>query len=77
MDRPAFISNEQIQEYIYRGFLNFKIVGRGMPIDFVKESYLYFLVKDEHREFIRAKIDSLLNQFQQVMKQRKKYEKNF
>ena len=77
MDRPAFISNEQIQEYIDRGFVNFKIVGRGMPIDFVKESYLYFLVKDEHREFIRAKIDSLLNQFQQVMKQRKKYEKNF
>ncbi len=72
MDRPAFISNEQIGEYIDRGFVNFKIVGRGMPVEYVKESYLYFLVKDEHREFIRNKIDGLLNQFQQAMKQRKK-----
>ena len=72
MDRPAFISNEQIGDYIDRGFVNFKIVGRGMPVEYVEESYLYFLVKDEHREFIREKIDELLNQFQQAMKQRRK-----
>ena len=63
MDRPAFISNEQIGSYIERGFCNFKIAGRGMPQDYVKESYLYFLVKEEHREFIRGKIDALLAQF--------------
>lgn len=64
--QPAFISNEEIQSYIDRGYVNFKIVGRGMPLDFVKESYLYFLVKDEHREFIRGKIDSLLAQIQRA-----------
>ena len=60
MKRPAFISNEQIGEYIEMGYVNFKIVGRGLPLDFVKDSYLYFLVKDEEREFIREKINALL-----------------
>ena len=60
--RPAFISNEEIGSYIDRGFVNFKIAGRGMPVDYVKESYLYFLVKDGERDFIRGKIDSLLQQ---------------
>lgn len=64
MDRPSFISNEEIADYIERGFVNFKIVGRGMPQEFVKESYLYFLVKDEDREFIRGKMDGLLRQAQ-------------
>lgn len=63
MERPAFITNEQIGGYIDRGFCNFKIAGRGMPQDYVEESYLYFLVKEEHRDFIRGKIDGLLAQF--------------
>ncbi len=62
--RPAFISDEEIDSYIDRGFVNFKIVGRGLPGDFVKESYLYYLVKEEHRDFIRGKIDGLFRQFQ-------------
>lgn len=66
MKRPAFLSNEQLEEYIDRGFVNFKIVGRGMPMEFVKESYLYFLVKDEQRDFIREKIDNLFAQFRQM-----------
>ncbi|MCQ2539158.1 MAG: hypothetical protein MJ114_01785 [Acetatifactor sp.] len=70
MDRPAFISNEQIGSYIDRGYVNFKIVGRGMPLEFAKESYLYYLVKDEHREFIRGKIDALFAQIQ-AMQRRK------
>lgn len=60
MSRPAFISNEQIGSYIDRGFVNFKIVGRGMPMEYAKESYLYFLVKDEWREFIKNKVDMCL-----------------
>lgn len=63
MKRPAFISNEEIGNYIDRGFVNFKIAGRGMPLNYVEESYLYFLVKEEHREFIRGKIDGLFRQF--------------
>lgn len=62
MKRPGFISNEEIQGYIDRGFVNFKLVGRGLPLEFVKESYLYFLVKDKERAFIREKIDGLLAQ---------------
>ena len=60
MERPAFITNEQIVDYIDKGFVNFKIAGRGMPIDYAKESYLYFLVKDEHKAFIKEKVDLLL-----------------
>lgn len=66
MKRPAFFSNEQIEEYIDRGFVNYKIVGRGMPMEFVKDSYLYFLVKEEQRDFIREKIDNLFARFRQM-----------
>lgn len=68
MARPAFISNEEIGSYIDRGFVNFKIVGRGMPQDFVKESYIYYLFKDEEKEWARTHIDALLRQFEQSMK---------
>jgi collagenase-like PrtC family protease len=71
MNRPAFISNERIGNYIDRGYVNFKIAGRGMPVDYVKNSYLYFLVRDEHREFIRKKIDTILQQVQQAKRAKK------
>lgn len=58
--RPAFLSNEEIENYIERGYVNFKIVGRGLPIEFVKDSYLYFLVKEDKADFIRRKLDSTL-----------------
>lgn len=70
MSRPAFISNEQIGSYIDRGFVNFKIAGRGMPLSYVEESYLYFLVKDTERDFIKGKIDGLLRQFEEASKKR-------
>lgn len=68
MDRPAFISNEEIAGYIDRGYVNFKIVGRGMPQEFVMESYLYFLVKDEERAFIRERMDASLRQARAAMR---------
>ncbi len=68
--RPAFISNEEIAALADRGFVNFKIAGRGMPIEYVKESYLYFLVKDDCREFIKGKIDRLFEQFAAAGKRR-------
>lgn len=58
--RPSFISNEEIDGYIERGYTNFKIVGRGLPQDMVLESYLYYLVKEEEREFIHNKIDKTM-----------------
>lgn len=61
MKRPAFISKEELSKYIEKGFCNFKLVGRGLPIEMVKESYLYYLVKDEEREFIQRKMDAILS----------------
>lgn len=58
--RPAFLSNEEIEGYIERGYVNFKIVGRGLPIEFVKDSYLYFLVKEDQVDFIKKKLDTTL-----------------
>ncbi|MBO4292468.1 MAG: hypothetical protein J5898_11230 [Lachnospiraceae bacterium] len=61
MKRPAFLSTEEVERYIERGFVNYKIVGRGLPQQFVLDSYLYFLVKDEERDFIRREITGTLN----------------
>lgn len=60
---PAFVSNAEIGDYIDRGFVNFKIAGRGMSQEFLKESYLYFLVKEERQDFIREKVDELFARF--------------
>lgn len=62
MKRPAFMSNEEVERYIERGFVNFKIGGRGLPLQFVLDSYLYFLVKDKDRDFIREKITKSLEE---------------
>ncbi len=56
MKRPSFISNEEIGSYIDRGYVNFKLVGRGLPQEMLLDSYMYYLVKEEHRDFIRNKI---------------------
>lgn len=58
--RPAFISNEEIGSYIDRGYVNFKLVGRGLPQEMVIDSYMYYLVKDEHRDFIRKKLEKTM-----------------
>ena len=63
--RPAFISNDEIGSYIDRGFVNFKLVGRGLPESLVIDSYLYFLVKDEEREFIGDKLQKTLMRIRQ------------
>lgn len=60
MKRSTFISKDEIAEYVEKGFVNFKLGGRGLPEELVKESYLYYLVKDEDRDFIRAKMDKTL-----------------
>lgn len=46
MNKPAFISKEQLRDYIDMGFRNFKLVGRGLPQSLVLDSYMYFLVKE-------------------------------
>ncbi len=71
MKRPAFISSEEIEKYIERGYVNFKIVGRGLSADFVKDSYMYFLVKDEKRDFIRNRLDSTLDDLTRPARRRR------
>ncbi|MBR6380786.1 MAG: hypothetical protein IKS07_03805 [Lachnospiraceae bacterium] len=56
--RPAFIDKDEIASYAERGFVNFKLVGRGLPPELVKESYLYYLPKEEKREFVREKLET-------------------
>lgn len=60
--RPAFISRESLPAYIERGFVNFKLVGRGLPIELVKESYLYYLVREDRQAFIRNAMEHDLAQ---------------
>ena len=61
MKRPHFISADEIGSYVDRGFVNFKIVGRGLPIDMVIDSYVYYLALEDDREFIKDKIKKTIN----------------
>ena len=72
MSRPSFISKEEIQGYIDRGYVNFKLVGRGLPMEYVKDSVIYYMVKDEAQDFIRGKINGLFAQFEQAMRQQRR-----
>ncbi|MCI7190036.1 MAG: hypothetical protein MR998_05285, partial [Lachnospiraceae bacterium] len=67
-DRPAFISKEEISDYIEKGFVNFKLVGRGLPQQMVEDSYIYYLVKDEKQEYIRECIHKRLAQLTEARK---------
>lgn len=69
--RPSFISSEQINDYINRGFVNFKLVGRGLPLNMVIDSYVYYLVKDEHKEYIRGYINETLESIRKAQMQRR------
>lgn len=62
MDRPAFIKDTEIPEYVEMGFKNFKIAGRGMPESYVLDSYIYFLVRPEYRDLVRNKIQTSLRE---------------
>lgn len=60
MDRPAFIKDTEIGSYIERGFRQFKIAGRGMPEEYLIESYLYFLVRPEYRSMVKNRLETQL-----------------
>ena len=56
MKRPHFIGNDKLPSYIERGYRNFKIVGRGLPQEMVLDSYLYYLVKEQDRDFVKQEL---------------------
>ena len=58
--RPAFLTADEIGSYAERGYRNFKLVGRGLPLELVKESYLYYLVKEKDRPFIKDRLEKTL-----------------
>lgn len=60
MKRPSFIGKDTISSYIDRGYVNFKLVGRGLPEEMVIDSYIYFLVKDEYSAEIRKELTETL-----------------
>jgi len=70
MNRPQFMSNADIEEYSEKGFKNFKIVGRGLTPEFYIDSLIYFLVKEEHREFIRGYFMSTINKLRSMQTRR-------
>ena len=64
MKRPAFISADEVRAYADKwGYNNFKLVGRGLPQDMVLDSYIYYLVKEEHRDELRARVEKDLTRF--------------
>lgn len=51
---PTILSNDDVRLLHRRyGVPRFKLVGRGMTPDVVLESYLYYLVRPEHRDGLR------------------------
>lgn len=74
MNKPAFITREQMQGYIDHGFRNFKLVGRGLPQSLVIDSYIYYLVKDDSSDFIRNQIMKRLDEIAAKRSQCKKRE---
>jgi len=57
-----FISNNEIYEkYKKLGLKNFKLVGRGININFVIDSYIYYLVKEEYKKLIKIELINNIN----------------
>ena len=58
--RPAFIGNDSIGSYIDRGYVNFKLVGRGLPVNLLIDSYVYYLAKEDEQAYVRKRLEALL-----------------
>lgn len=53
MEYSTFVPRENLEKYMELGFNNFKIEGRVISQANVIESYMYYMVKPEHRDRIR------------------------
>ena len=66
MENPGFIGDDAIrQEYLPRGFSNFKIEGRGLGSALILEFLLYYLTKPEAQLRVREAVylDAMLDLF--------------
>lgn len=66
MKCQSFMSNDDVLEYTQKGFRNFKIVGRGGTQELYVDSLIYYLVKDENKDFIRNFIVGMLNRMRNM-----------
>ena len=58
--RKHFISKDEINDFLNKGILNFKLVGRHTgPFDLV-EILLYYLIKDEYQDEMRHTFQEIL-----------------
>ena len=71
--KPAFISKEEMPEYIDAGFRNFKLVGRGLPQALVLDSYFYYLVKEDSHDFIKRQLGKRLAELAEKRAQARKH----
>ncbi len=54
LNDKSFLTNEELyNDYLKAGFFNFKIEGRVRPPLYAIESYIYYLVKPEFKDYIR------------------------
>ena len=67
MNRPSFMSNADVADYVKMGYKNFKIVGRGEGAAFYIDSLIYYLVKDEHKDYVRGYLMTVLNKMGAVV----------
>lgn len=58
---PTILANEDVDHLHARyGVRRFKLVGRGVASDVNLESYLYYLVRPEHRDGMRTPLSAML-----------------
>ena len=53
---PTFVKREYLERYTELGINNFKIEGRTLSLANVLESYVYYMIRPEHRDSVRLRL---------------------
>lgn len=58
----VLVNRDCLEEYLRKEYPGFQVISSTTKrmLDFVKDSYIYFLVKDDAHDFIRGKMDEIL-----------------
>lgn len=62
----SFMTNDDIAEYVKKGYKNFKIVGRNGTQELYIDSLVYFLVKPEYKDFIHKYLTDILEKMRNL-----------
>ena len=52
----TFVPFENLQKYMELGYNNFKIEGRTLSTASIAESYVYYMVKPEYKDYVRLEL---------------------